>query len=634
MEYHADRDALTYPRSLLAAGAPLLEWLGAAAIRWYRAQSDPSGPIMNFIRPDEDLAAAMKDDGAAGQCVTPGLSTFHALNIALDRYAHVATRSRKRRVLDLRPGLGFGADILGPAVRRIDGITDSAFHRRLAARLGRRLFEGPPERDYDLVIALAVDPDEAEEWLASARAFAGADGAVMLTVAGDVADAYRARATVAEQLIGPVADYSRRLPETLLWFEPRIVARASQRPAPPHVPATVRTPLSVLFSLRATARDYPGGDSNQVYRTAEALRARGHRVDVTLEDEPDAGGYDIVHLTNMTIPEETLRVAKAVATSARAVVLMPIFMDHADEGVWGFNCTLWLYAFAKDDDDLGTYLERVKRRTLGLKRPEGLGSYAPPPLRSDMEPGYTAYQIELLRHCDYLIANAYSEVHRIYRYIDSSLPFSIVPTCTDGALYGPQARERFVSRYNLDDFVLMTGRFESRKNQLTVAHHLRDAKYQVVMVGRNQFPPYGDLFRMFWPRNVTVFRHMPEEDLAGAVAAARVLAIPSWDEVVSLTSLNGAISETSMVLTRNGYEHEYFGDDAHYCDPGDANDIVRAIDLAWSQHEKRRERRRALAQRVRSGYTWERAAELTEAAYQRVMQANPRGEARLARATG
>ena len=158
---------------------------------------------------------------------------------------------------------------------------------------------------------------------------------------------------------------------------------------------------------------------------------------------------------------------------------------------------------------------------------------------------------------------------------------------------------------------------------------MRDRK--LVIIGANVDPLYGFFAQVYARENVIFLPQMPEVELAGAYAAARVFVLPSWDEVVSMSALNAALSGPSLVLTRNGFEHEYFLDDAEFCDPADAASIEAAIEAAWSSHEARSERRGALIERVREEYTWEISAEATERAYYRVLAHNPRGDRRRER---
>ena len=596
--------------------------LGETAADWYEKKGKPQVATLDFFVEDADVMQILGgDSGEDGFAAIAGLTSQQNLLSVFDRYAHAATRSHGRRVLDLRAGLGTGTQLLRSTAQRVDGVAVSDLYRRLARRFGRELYEQPPELDYDLVLAFLAPLSRADEWIERARAYHARGARVLLSFAGDQVARMERQGLRAHLMVGLAADVEKRYAETLVWLEEPEKPKATRAVAEP--PAyTNPKPLAVLFSLRANSAQYPGGDSHQVQQTAAALRKRGHRVVVSVEPQPRAEGFDIVHLTNITIPAETLEAARAVEASAKAIVLMPIFIDHADDGAWGSIASNWAYAFARDESELARNLELVATRSITIN------GYRPAPYRNDFMENYERDQRELLRRVDYLIANAYSEVHRIYRYLDSSIPFSIAPSCGDPEIFTEGARAEFVKRYGLQDFIVMAGRFESRKNQLAVAHAFRDLPYHVVMIGRNQNRVYGDVFRQYWPSNVTVIGHLPAREFAGAIAASRVVLIPSWEEVVSLTSLNAALCERPLVLSRNSYEHEYMGSAAHYCDPANPADIVRAVREADAQAQALAPARAVLAQRAREEWNWDRSAALTEAAYYRLLEDNPRGQAR------
>ena len=614
--------ATAFPWHFRAASPELLVRIGSTAAEWYIKKGKPVEATLDFFAHDAQIGELLADSGEDGFAAAPGFTSAQTLMSVFDRYAHAATRAHGRRVLDLRAGVGTGAEILRAKGATVDPVSASALHRRVAHRYGREVHETPGEGRYDLVLALSIPFTQADLWLERARHYHEHGAQVLLSFSGDHVADFKKRALAAELMTGLAADNDVRYDETIVWFESERARMVpiDDLPAPP-VTAVVKS-LSILFVLRANAQAYPGGDSQQVYQTAAALRRRGHAVRVTLEEEPEARGFDIVHLTNMTMPKETLRAAKAVEHDANAVLLMPIFLDHNDESTWGAVAMAWAYGTARDEDELQRNIQSVSRRAVQIN------AYKPPPARNEREDGYDAAQRDLLKRVDFLVANAYSEVHRIYRYVDSSVPFAVVPSCGEPALYTKSRADEFTARYGLRDFILMAGRIESRKNQLAVAHCFRDSPWHLVMIGRNQNNVYGDLFRQYWPHNVTVLPHLPEEELAAAFSAARIVLIPSWEEVVSLSSINAALCEKPLVLSRNSFEHEYFGSLAHYCDAGNPADIARAVREADAECDARAADRAELAARARREWTWDRAAELLEQAYYRVLKDNPRGAAR------
>jgi glycosyltransferase involved in cell wall biosynthesis len=574
---------------------------------------------------------ALLDAIDSGFVAIPGRSPYATLIDAVDRARAVAPLAAGRSVGVVVGGVGYGTHILGAVATSVCVLPLDA---EIAAAFG--VSSAPPSAFPTACgVALGVRAESTEAVIASLRAVVASDGVIVVTNRGIDAEAHFSRMNLASRplprlgadALAPLAD------ERIAVLAPVVVPIV---PVAVAQPATVDPrPLRVLFVFRALAAGSAAtGDKVQVQRTAEALRARGHRVDVSADPHPEVPSeIDVVHLTNLTVPAETLEQARAVERTSSAVVLMPIFTDHADETAWGIQVWPKVFTTARSREELDVYLRALAERRLNAVYPHHGGGIAPP-ARIDLVPGYTDMQRAIVARTDYLVTNAHSEAHRIYRYLEPGVPYSVAPSAVDPTIYAPETAATFRDRYALGDFVLSMGRIEGRKNQILLAYALRGSGRRLVLVGRNVDVQQAYLAQAFLGPDVVLFGEMPEADLASLVAAARVVALPSWDEVVSLSSLNAAASGASLVLTRNSYEHEYFGDDAEYCDPADVRSIAASVERAWNAHDIRAERRSLLAARVRSEYTWEAAAAATEAAYHRVLAFNPRGEARRRRAMG
>jgi glycosyltransferase involved in cell wall biosynthesis len=116
--------------------------------------------------------------------------------------------------------------------------------------------------------------------------------------------------------------------------------------------------------------------------------------------------------------------------------------------------------------------------------------------------------------------------------------------------------------------------------------------------------------------------HVSHQRLASALAAARVVALPSWFETCGLACLEGAVAGCRVVVTNRGYTRDYFGQDASYCDPGDVDSIRQAILEAADAPVPER-----LRDRVLSAYTWEASAQATLDGYRAVLDGRSRIEA-------
>lgn len=618
-------EALLPERSRLLHPA-VREWLSKTAAEWAASKGGDATPQADLF--DNDLAlrtqlleALEKNDRAFA-----GLSPYATLFTEAERYASLTPFVMGRTVVDFNPGFGYGLRTLSQAA------ADVCVAPGTMSPLAERLRPTLEVRDTpaDVAVWLDCDSQMLADTLETLRGFTRPGGFAIVSVRGEhAAEALRTVGADVVKMTRPGCEGLGALNEwlgvvTVDAATTRHELQVAQSRVAPSIAVAAR-PLRVLFALRPSAENVFGGDVVQVRETAQALRERGHFVEVSTAPSLKADGFDVVHLTNITVPPETLPQAQSVAGFEGAVVMMPIFTDHCDETVWGMNASASVFGSHDDLADLHNKLQFIEARNLQV------GRLLPPPARMEMADNYTPMQKATLEFVDFAIANAHSEMHRLYRYLSCEVPYAVAPSCANPQVYGPHTRERFVERFGFEDFVLLAGRYEPRKNQLAFFEATRELGLPLLFIGNNYNGSFARILRVHRPGRAAYIGHLPETDLAGAFAAARVVAIPSWDEVVSLTSLNAAISGASMVLTRNSYEHEYFMDDAHYCDPGSISSIATAVRRAWDTHEARAERRGLLVERVIRDYNWQRSAELTEQAYYRVLHHNPRRENRLAR---
>ena len=84
-------------------------------------------------------------------------------------------------------------------------------------------------------------------------------------------------------------------------------------------------------------------------------------------------------------------------------------------------------------------------------------------------------------------------------------------------------------------------------------------------------------------------------------------------------NLEAAACGAAVVTGTQGYELEYLGDLADYCDPADIASIRTAVRTAWDRYPDDAARREQLRLRVRNRFTWEASARATFEAYCRVL---------------
>ncbi|MNL46427.1 hypothetical protein D3C87_1691360 [compost metagenome] len=90
--------------------------------------------------------------------------------------------------------------------------------------------------------------------------------------------------------------------------------------------------------------------------------------------------------------------------------------------------------------------------------------------------------------------------------------------------------------------------------------------------------------------------------------------MPSWFETTGLSSLEAAIMDCNIVVTRKGDTEEYFQDLAFYCEPDNVSSIKNAVIKAFNEPC-----RDSLKELILKEYVWEKTAEETLKAYNLVL---------------
>lgn len=359
----------------------------------------------------------------------------------------------------------------------------------------------------------------------------------------------------------------------------------------------------------------PGGDQIQIEATAEALRAiKGVDARVSAELTPDLNGFDAVHLFGLVRPQETWIQARSARRQGKPVVLSTVYCD-----VWEFERVarsglVGLVARYSNRD----VIEALKAAGRGLSSREwGRGSTAL------FIRGYTRMQQELVRMSSCLLPNSHSEWLRIAADLSLAAEdarVSIVPNGFDADTAGaisvdasPPARLA-----SFRGCVLCVARIEGRKNQLNLIEAVCGTDMTLVLAG----PATANQSRYIQrvkdaaasADNVHILGAVTAQEKAWLYELADVHVLPSWMETTGLSSLEAAVSGCSIVVTPNGDTREYFADDAEYCDPATPSSIRSAIERARLRGPSTK-----LVQRIRTAYTWERAATETYEAYARLL---------------
>lgn len=358
---------------------------------------------------------------------------------------------------------------------------------------------------------------------------------------------------------------------------------------------------------RTTLFSVPGGDTTQVLKTAEALRGLGCDVAISTDVSPDMTGFDLVHVFNLTRPQETYFQALSASKRGIPVVLSPIYADFSEydrrarTGLSGMLLKRMSPSLAQTIKIAGRmfFNKEFSRGTFAL-----------------LVTGYRRAQERLITMSSILLPNSESEMRRIEVHFPSarSKPRAPVPNAVDTGIFKPEGVRPLEE---LRDAVMCVGRIEGLKCQLELVRALKETNLKLVLIGKpapNQLHYYDQIKREAGP-NVTLLGEVPHEDLARYYASCKVHALVSWMETTGLSSLEAGAMGANLVITDKGDTRDYFGDLAHYCRPDSLSSIREAVLAAYYAP-----RSNALRERILERYTWPKAAEATLAAYQAVLR--------------
>lgn len=317
--------------------------------------------------------------------------------------------------------------------------------------------------------------------------------------------------------------------------------------------------LKALLLNRPRNLPWKGGDQVQEDATARRLRDLG--VDVAQSDalEPDLAGVDVVHLFNL-IGGWTLRQFRHARRRGVPVVISTIYNPRQ-------------YA-------MNAFVE----------------------------------QLEMVRGANMLLPNSRSEAAKLAADFGATAPVAIVPNGIEpGALPAPDDAP-FAQR----DIALFVGRIDERKRVLELVRAWSDARLggriPLVLCGHPFLPPYFESVRAEAgraPAGAIRFEgEVPSARLGEYYRRARVFVLPSRLETPGLANLEAAASGCALVAGDCDDVRDYFGDLVSYCDGSDPRAIADAVAAAWNTPPPA-----ALAETVRTRYTWDAAARATLGAY-------------------
>lgn len=340
-----------------------------------------------------------------------------------------------------------------------------------------------------------------------------------------------------------------------------------------------------------------GGDWIALRQYIEALRAEG--VEGTVSDDPthDPPPYDVIHLYNLCDPYLTAEYSMAAAHTSKPLAMTPIYWSHAQ----------WLAARAV---------------ATPATRPEFFLGERSPAAWETVRYVQTREQ-ELFMQVHRIAAQRATLVFPLSQMEGEMLTrdFGVSPNAQYVTPNGVDPRflhgnaARFVQAFGFKDFVFSAARIEERKNTIGLIRAWRGEKIPLVLAGRAPDERYLALCKQEADSNMHFVGLLNPEQVADAHAAARVHVLASWWEEMGLAALEAGLAGCNVVMTQNGPGREYFGDACFACDPAEPHSIRTAIHAAMNAP-----RNPDLPQRLSEHFTWARAAQVTRAAYEKVLE--------------
>lgn len=348
---------------------------------------------------------------------------------------------------------------------------------------------------------------------------------------------------------------------------------------------------------RSTHYSSPGGDTIQVEMTAKYLRLLGVHVDIALADKKiDPSGYDLVHFFNIIRPDDIL----SHINSKVPYVISTIFVD-----------------FSKYDKLARKGLSGKLFKVLSPWQIEYLKSMARYLIKGDkIKSRYYLFSgqfksiLNVANRAKLLLPNSNSEYLRLQKALRTSYPYRKIVNAVDPSIFKGTIEEN----KEFKDHIICVGRIEGRKNQLNLIKAVKGTQYHLTIIGKpapNQASYYKECLREASNSpKIRFIDHIGQKDLVPIYKAAKVHVLASWFETTGLSSLEAAIMNCNIVITKKGDTEEYFGDMAYYCEPDDVQSIKEAIVKAFNAPANEQ-----LKTHILENYNWDKAAEQTLEAY-------------------
>jgi glycosyltransferase involved in cell wall biosynthesis len=352
--------------------------------------------------------------------------------------------------------------------------------------------------------------------------------------------------------------------------------------------------VKVLFLNRPDAYTSWGGDTTQMVKTKESLELLGVKVEVSLNQQVDISGYDLVHIFNIQSPQIGLSYVQAAKKAGKCIIVSTIFWDMR-------------HVFPRvPKGRLLRSRSELKKLYVQLRR---IWTPSPPKNKIDRP------EVQILKAADALIPNSSAEIEHLALLFDLPeirMKSWVVPNAAEVG-EAPKGPDPEPLRKLPREFVLEAARIELIKGQSLLLKGLMDRpEIPIVLVGAQHGEYSSEVSALASKRgNTWVIGRVPQEEMTYYYKRARVHALPSLRESPGLSTLEAALHGANCVVSYHSPVAEYFMGNAWICDPFSAESIGNAVLEAWIA-----ERSGSLGRVVQTNFSYKEVAKKTLRVYE------------------
>ena len=347
-----------------------------------------------------------------------------------------------------------------------------------------------------------------------------------------------------------------------------------------------RIKMKILFSTYSKSFEFKGGGHIIMEKIKEYMQKKGVKVEIKKQNEAKFKEYDLAH--NFDVMKESLPFLEKAKANKKKVAIHPFFT----------------YSFDAAFREKIPFMQRIKMLAYNI-----VNRY---------DPFHTSYVRKEMRLADLLFPNSEMEAKIITKDFGiSRKKVCIVPDGVDERFFFANEKE-FRKKFGIkEEFVLFVGRIEPRKNIVRLIKALDGTGIPLVIIGpADPEKEYFNECKKIAGTKVRFLGEIPHNSslLASAYSAAKVFALPSWDETPGMTALEAGAAGCSVVITERGCTKEYFKDFVEYVNPESTQEVREKI-----LKQFKAKKTKALSGFIKKNYSWERVAEEVLQAYKRVL---------------